>query len=176
MPTGNALTNHGKQIGDDIYEQYLVVRTMEIKSAQAVVKGNLMTSDADGRLTPFTAAVNLITNVKGIFQVKADVAAQTYHATTNPTRPTVQVAVAPSWILIEAAADVTAGDRVTLVTPTATTVTTDRVEVSADQSTDGTNFVSYIGRVYEVFTRDTSGNPKIKTAAGDLVVVMLGEL
>jgi hypothetical protein len=163
-----------KQVGDLVYPQYLVVRTLELASAQAAVKGNLMTTDANGRLTAFTSSTSKITNVQGVFQILADRPARTY---TSGDGDTVQVAIATSWVLLKAVADVTAGMRVTLNTPTATTVTANQVKVDPDSSTGGYNLTNYVGRVHSIYTVDASENPKRgKTAAGDLVVVMLGEL
>ena len=166
-----------KKAGDLVYPQYAVIRTFELASAQSATKGHIMTTDADGRLTPITAVGGRITNAKGLFQIIADRGAQTYHATNNPIRPTVQAAITTSWVLLKAAADVTAGDRVTLVTPTDTTVTPDTVVTSGDSLVIGVSFTAFVGRVYRIYTVDETETPKkTKTVADDLVVVMLGEL
>ena len=155
-----------RKAGDSIYEQYTVVRTFQLASTVAAVKGNCYTVNAEGRLVALTAVAGLVDVSKGLFQAAADRAAATY---TEGNGPTVQCFVTPAWILLKGAADLVEGTRVAISAALAV-VTPDTV--MALPSTGTIN--NLVGKLHQILTLDDTENPKSKTAAGDLVVVQLG--
>lgn len=153
--------------GDDIYEQYGLTQKFELASTQAAKKGELLTMNADGRLVSMTAASGAINNLQGIFQPKADVAAQT--VASGGKFPTVECLMRGAFMLFKAPVNAVPGERVKISTPANATVDPDKVELSNAVPT-----IDVLGTIYEIYTKTTTGGKKLKTADDDLVVVQTG--
>lgn len=135
--------------GDVPYPQYSVTTTEEISVGLAIVKGVIYTKNGTGELI-----VNAGDLSQGVFQAKATPEA---------------VAVA--------------GDKVQVLGPRTRMIFTDAVGglvVGEDVVTDDntTNVVtgaktdtSYIGKIFEIYTRNTDSSKKKITIAGDRVIV-----
>ncbi len=138
--------------GDVPYPQYSVVTTQNIDAGVTITKGIIYTKNTDGELVVSGGDLT-----KGIFQ-----------ATATPTinvpalvGDEVQTLGPRTRILMEdSAGGLVAGDNVIN--------TTNTNEVTVIGVTTGVN---YIGRVFEIYTRNTDSSKKIVAAAGDLVVV-----
>ncbi len=124
--------------------------------------GSIYTTDSKGRMLKPTAASSDADLTKGILQALA--------TTVNGDGFTkVQVAVAPSRILLKATSGLKLNDKVALNTPTATTVEQDTVKIGNDVYKKG-----HIGRIFEIDTKNTDGSVKLVTETDDLVVIDLG--
>ncbi len=138
--------------GDVPYPQYQVVNTQNIDAGVTIIKGVIYTKNTDGELVVSGGDLT-----KGIYQ-----------ATATPTinvpalvGDEVQVLGPRTRILMEdSAGGLVGGDNVIN--------TTNTNEVTVIGVTTGVN---YIGRVFEIYTRNTDSSKKIVAAAGDLVVV-----
>lgn len=136
--------------GDVPYPQYSVTTTEEIFAAVTIAKGVVYTKNATGELIVAGADLS-----QGIFQAKAT--------------PEVVPAVA--------------GDKVQVLGPRTRMIFTDAVGglvVGEDVITDPntTNVVTgaktatnYVGKVFEIYTRNTDSSKKKVTVAGDRVIV-----
>lgn len=148
MPNLNPL-----ETGDIPFPQYSVTVTQEIDATVTIIKGRIYTKNTDGELVVSTGDLT-----KGIYQ-----------AATTPTinvpalaGDEVQV-LAPRtrMLLVDSAGGLVEGDNVD------NTTNTDEVVVAAV-----TTAVNYVGRVFEIYTKDsTTGSKKKVAAMGDLVIV-----
>lgn len=154
--------------GDDIYEQAGWTKTYPLDSGVAAVKGVLMTMNADGHLVALAGSGAALSGRRGLFQPKADRAAETY--TANADAPTVQCLIPPSMIIMKAPANVVAGDRVQVAVASGT-ADGDKVEIANAVET-----IDFLGRVHEIYTRNSDGTFKLKTADDDLIIVHTGVL
>ena len=156
--------------GDDIFEQYGLTKTHKVKTGVEIIKGEVYTKDNNGYLIVPVVASNIAGLLHGIFQAKDSVPAKTFTGAENA--PTVQCLVKGSWIILKAPANIVEGARVKIATTAATTGDFDKVE---GQSSSSANFpLDTLGTVYQILTVDADENPKLKTAADDLVVVQTG--
>ena len=147
MPQLNPL-----KTGDVAFPQYSVTVTQEIDAGVTILKGVIYTKNAAGELVVSTGDLT-----KGIYQARAT-------PTVNVPAlagDTVQVLGPRSRILmVDSAGGLVEGDNVDNST------NTDEVVVAAI-----TTAVNYIGRVFEIYTKDAAGTKKKVTGAGDLVIV-----
>jgi len=148
MPNLNPLVT-----GDIPFPQYSVTVTQEILAGVTIIKGRIYTKNATGELVVSTGNLT-----KGIYQAA--------------TTPTINVPAI-------------AGDEVQVLAPRTRMLFVDTVGGlvegdNVDNSTDTdavvvvaiTTGVAYVGRVFEIYTKDsTTGNKKKVAAAGDLVIV-----
>jgi len=138
--------------GDVPYPQYSVVVTQEIDAGVTILKGVIFTKNAAGELVVSTGNLT-----KGIYQ-----------STATPTINVPAVAgdevqvLGPRtrMLLKDSAGGLVAGDNVN------NTTNTDEVVVATV-----TTGINYVGRVFEIYTRNTDSSKKKLAAAGDLVVV-----
>lgn len=138
--------------GDVPYPQYSVVTTQNIDAGVTILKGVIYTKNTDGELVVSTGDLT-----KGIYQATAT-------PTTNVPAlvgDEVQCLGPRTRILMaDSAGGLVAGDNVIN--------TTNTNEVTVIGVTTGVN---YIGRVFEIYTRNTDSSKKIVAAAADLVVI-----
>ncbi len=135
--------------GDVPYPQYSVTTTMDIKVGQTIDKGKLYSQEGSpvGLEEPATF-------LGGLFQAKASV------TTPAVAGDKVQVLTPRSRMLLrDSAGDLYIGRHVHGV------VGTDR----AIRGDPGDTL--YIGRVFEIYTRNVDGTKKTNSAVGDFVVV-----
>lgn len=138
--------------GDVPYPQYSVVTTMPV-SAIDIVKGVVYRVNSSGQLEDVSNdSVDLAT---GIFQAMADI---TIAGTAGENEVQV-LGPRTRMIFIDSAGGLTPGQDVKLV------ANTDIVIVG----TKDNNF--YIGKIFEIYTRNTDSSKKFVSAAGDRVVV-----
>jgi len=134
--------------GDTPYPQYSVTITQKTTAIQ-ITKGVLYTKDAAGRLIVPTTTLET-----GLFQSKVTPSA------VSAVDDGVQVLAPRSRILLQdIVGGLVEGDDVLL------TVGTDQCVTGAKTS------LLYIGKVIEIYTKDTNGNKKQVTAANDYVIV-----
>ena len=156
--------------GDEIYQQYAVIRTLPLKTGVNAVKGEFMAIDGNGYLDDLAASGSAVTSATSLAQPMDNVAAVTYSAGTSP--PTVQCLVAPSWVIVYAPANIVVGNRVAIV---AASGTADPDKVANVAGIDSGIPDGYLGRVHEILGYDaTSEDQKLKTADNDKIVVQLG--
>jgi len=137
--------------GDVPYPQYSVTTTEPISDTLQITKGRVYTKDAAGRLIVVSTTL-----AKGIYQAAA-----------TPEAPAVALnndevqALGPRtrMIFIDSAGGLVPGEDVL--------VTADTDEVVTGLETNPL----YIGKVFEIYTRNTDSSKKIIGAAGDRVVV-----
>lgn len=147
MPNLNPLVT-----GDVPFPQYSVTTTQQIKAGVTITKGVIYTKDAFGELVVSTGNLT-----KGIFQARE---------TPTVNVPALQgdevqvLGPRSRMLLLDTVGNLVEGDNVD--NPT----NTDRANVAL--VTTGTN---YIGRVFEIYTKDANGTKKILSEIGDLVVV-----
>lgn len=127
-----------------------------------VVEGRVYTTDTTGRLIIPAVTTNVADLTKGILQALAT-------TVTGDGNIDVQVALPPSRIILKAPPGLKKNDRVDIATPTSSTVTQDKVEVNAGAFNKG-----YLGRIFEIDTKNADGSRKLVTVDDDLVVVDLG--
>jgi len=137
--------------GDVPYPQYSVTTTEPISDTLQITKGVIYTKDAAGRL--IVSAGDL---VNGIYQAAATPEAPAVVADNDE----VQV-LGPRtrMILIDSAGGLVPGQDVINSTNTDEVVS------------GGKAAANYIGKVFEIFTRNTDSSKKIIGVAGDRVVV-----
>jgi len=136
--------------GDVPYPQYSVVTTEEIFAGTTVTKGGCFTKNATGELIPFAADSS-----NGIFQATA-----TPEVNPSIAGDTVQVLGPRTRMIFE---DAVGG----LV------VGEDVVKPSGDPFvvTGLKSAINYVGKVFEIYTRNTDATRKKVTVATDFVVV-----
>ena len=138
--------------GDIPYPQYSVTTTERISDTLVILKGVIYTKDANGELVVSTGDLT-----KGIYQAKATPTVNVPALAGDE----VQVLAPRSRILlVDSAGGLVEGDNVD------NTTNTDEVVVAAI-----TTAVNYIGRVFEIYTKDAQGTKKKVAGAGDLVIV-----
>ena len=139
--------------GDVPYPQYSVTVTQEIKAAVTILKGVIYTKDLNGELLASTGDLK-----RGIYQARET----PFVNVPALAGDEVQVLGPRSRILlVDSAGGLVEGDNVNNST------NTDAVVIAAV-----TTAVNYIGRVFEIYTKDsTTGSKKKVAAAGDLVIV-----
>jgi len=137
--------------GDVPYPQYSVTTTEPISDALQVEKGRVYTKDAAGRLIVVSTTLKT-----GIYQAAATPEAPAVAANNDE----VQV-LGPRtrMIFIDGAGGLVPGDDVLIVFNTVNVI-------AGAKSGD-----LYIGKVFEIYTRNTDSSKKIIGAAGDRVVV-----
>ncbi len=147
MPNLNPLVT-----GDVPYPQYSVTVTQEIDAGVTILKGVIYTKNTDGELVVSGGDLT-----KGIYQARET-------PTVNVPAlagDAVQVLSPRSRILmVDSVGGLVEGDLVDN--------TTDTDEVTAATTTIANSFV---GRVFEVYTKDAQGTKKKVASAGDLVIV-----
>ena len=137
--------------GDDPYPQYNVTTTQKISDALQITKGVVYTKDAAGRLI-----VSALTLATGIFQAKATPEAPAVAANED----SVQVLGPRSRIIMDdAVGGLVEGEDVILVANTSNVVT-------GAKTSD-----LYLGKVFEIYTKNADNTKKIVTTAGDKVIV-----
>jgi len=137
--------------GDVPYPQYSVTTTEPIFELLQILKGVVYTKDPAGFLVPVVATL-----AKGIFQAKAT-------PTTIPVSSgddSVQVLTPRTRMIFnDVAGGLVTGDDVIVVADTTNII-------AGAKSSD-----LYIGKVFEIYTKDAQGTKKIVAGAGDLVIV-----
>jgi len=141
--------------GDVPYPQYSVTETLELEANGTFVKGTLLSLEGTGRLdvsTPTTFA-------KGLYQLAADFDNSGATAGEN----SIQV-LSPRTRIIVIAAD---------VTPVigADVIFNANVAEGANVVAGLKTSVLYIGKVFEIYTRNSDGTRKRVPAIGDRIVV-----
>ena len=137
--------------GDDPYPQYNVTTTQQISNALQITKGRVYTKDAAGRLIITASTLD-----QGIFQAKATPTAVAVSANEDA----VQVLGPRSRIIMDdTVGGLVVGEDVIIVANTSQVVT------GAKTSN------LYIGKVFEIYTRNTDSSRKIITVANDQVIV-----
>jgi len=138
--------------GDVPYPQYSVTTTQEIEPGITILKGVIYTKNAAGNLV-----VNTSDLVKGIFQARET-------PTVNVPAiagDAVQVLGPRSRILMQATGNLVEGDDVDNLP------NSNRVIFVA-----GTDDDEYIGRVFEIYTKDEATGSKKKVAVTDDFVII----
>lgn len=137
--------------GDVPYPQYSVTTTQQIDNALQITKGRVYTKDGDGRLIAVTTTLS-----QGIFQAKATPTAVAVEANQD----SVQV-LSPRtrMIFTDAVGGLVAGEDVLVVANTTNVVTGAKTSAL------------YIGKVFEIYTRNTDSTKKIISVIGDKIVV-----
>lgn len=133
-----------------------------LSSVVPVFLGRIYTTDGSGRLIVPTAATSEADLTNGVLQARAT-------TVTGDGFTQVQVATAPSRILLKVPAGIKINDKVDLATPTATTVDQEKVKKGGNAFSSG-----YLGRVFEIDTKNTDGSKKLVTVDNDLVIIDLG--
>ncbi len=138
--------------GDVPYPQYSVTVTQEIDAGVTITKGVIYTKNAAGELVVSTGDLT-----RGIYQARET----PFVNVPALAGDTVQVLGPRSRILMISVGALVEGDNVDNLANTA--------DVIAVVTTTGTE---YIGRVFEIYTKDaTTGSKKKVSVAGDLVIV-----
>jgi len=147
MPNLNPLVT-----GDVAFPQYSVTTTQVIAQGISVTKGKIFTKNASGELVVSTGDLT-----RGIYQIR-----ETPDPNPGPIGSEVQVLSPRSRMLLQdTSGGLVEGDNVD------NTTNTDGVTIAAV-----TTGAEYVGRVFEIYTKDsTTGSKKKVAAAGDLVVV-----
>ena len=147
--------------GDVPFPQYSVTTTQEIDAGVTITKGVIYTKNTDGELivnpgTPVFLA-------KGIYQARET----PFVNVPALAGDEVQVLGPRSRILmVDSAGGLVEGDNVD------NTENTDEVVISSALLDESTIANNYIGRVFEIYTKDSVTGSKKKVAAmGDLVIV-----
>lgn len=159
MPKTNPMVN-----GDVPYPQYSVTVTAFQDASLAVTKGYIYTKNSSGNLIVPISTTGVADLSRGVFQARD----------ASPSNGTagvqgVQCLVPKSRIILKAPANLVVGDEVELDSSGSTT-TQDTCMQAVQPHTKG-----YLGRIVEIYTKDSSGNPKQVTAANDLVIIQLGD-
>lgn len=137
--------------GDVPYPQYSVTTTEPISDTLVILKGVVYTKDAAGRLIVVAATLD-----NGIFQAKATPLAAAVVANNDK----VQV-LGPRTRMIfnDTVGSLVPGEDVIVVANTTNIVT-------GAKTSD-----LYIGKVFEIYTRNTDSTKKIVSEVGDRIVV-----
>jgi len=137
--------------GDDPYPQYNVTTTQQISNALQITKGRIYTKDAAGRLIITAATLS-----QGMFQAKATPTA----VAVSANQDAVQVLSPRSRIIMDdAVGGLVVGEDVLIVANTSNVVTGAKTSAL------------YLGKVFEIYTRNTDNTEKIITVATDQVIV-----
>ncbi len=137
--------------GDVPYPQYSVTTTEQISNALQITKGVVYTKDATGNLI-----VVALTLANGIFQAKATPETAAVLANNDSVQ-----CLGPRTRMIfdDAVGSLVPGQDVILTANTTNVVT--GLKTSA----------LYIGKVFEIYTRNVDSSKKIVSEAGDQVIV-----
>ena len=139
--------------GDVPYPQYSVTVTQEIDAGVTILKGVIYTKNAAGELVVSTGDLT-----KGIYQARV---APTINVPALAGDKVQVLGPRTRILLVDSAGGLVEGDNVN------NTTNTDEVVVAAI-----TTAVNYVGRVFEIYTKDsTTGSKKKVAVAGDLVIV-----
>jgi hypothetical protein len=149
-------------IGDVPYDQHSTTKTNVIKQSVAITKGYIYTPDGEGRLIVPVSTTSVADLTKGIFQARESVTAPSAEDADK-----VQGLVPKSRIILKGAANLVEGQEVELSSSGSTT-TQDKCMAAASPRTKG-----FLGRIFEIYTKNTDGTNKQKTADNDLVVIEL---
>lgn len=152
------------KIGDDIYEQYSLTKKIPISAGLNVLKGVIYTLNSSGYLVAVPAAAAEEADLsKGAFQAKDNVD-NTAGANGDLS---VECLVLGAWIILQAPAGLVIGQMVSLAVA---------VSVVDPDKTEGaiTRDRGYLGRIYEILTKNTDSTNKIVTADNDLIVIQSG--
>ncbi len=143
--------------GDDLYPQYNVTTTMPISADLQILKGVVYTTDAAGRLVDVADVTPL--TVKGIFQAKAT--PEGVGVLLNDDR--VQVLGPRSRMILKGlTAGLNPGDDVII----------DDTGGQYDEVVEGPkSSAAYIGKVFEIYTKNSDSTKKDVSEVGDLIVV-----
>ena len=137
--------------GDVPYPQYSVTTTERISDALQITKGRVYTKDAAGRLIIVVATLD-----QGIFQAKAT----PLLAAVAADEDSVQVLTPRTRMIFDdAVGGLVPGEDVLVVANTTNIVTGLK------------SSILYIGKVFEIYTRNTDSTKKLVTAVGDRVIV-----
>ena len=137
--------------GDVPYPQYSVTTTEPISDTLVILKGVVYTKDAAGRLVVVTTTL-----VKGIYQAKATPLLPAVVADEDEVQT---LGPRTRMIFIDSAGGLVPGDDVLVVADTVNVI-------AGAKSSD-----LYIGKVFEIYTRNTDSTKKLVGAMGDRVVV-----
>ncbi len=137
--------------GDVPYPQYSVTVTEQISDALQITKGIVYTKDAAGRLIVVTATLD-----NGIFQAKATPLLPAVVANEDAVQC---LAPRTRMIFTDAVGSLVVGEDVIIVANTINVVTGAKSDAL------------YIGKVFEIYTRNTDSSKKIVTEVGDRVIV-----
>lgn len=151
------------QLGDTPYPNRCGVIPKFITLGLAVTKGLIYTSDVNGRIIVPISTLGVADLTLGAFQ-----AMDTYPAPTTNDTDTGQFLVPASRVLIKSPAGLVVGQEVELSSSGSVT-TQDTCMIAVQPKTKG-----YLGRIVEIYTKNTNGTIKEITAANDLVVIVLG--
>ena len=139
--------------GDVPFPQYSVTTTQEIDAGVTILKGVIYTKNTDGELVVSTGDLT-----KGIYQARE---APFVNVPALAGDEVQVLGPRTRMLLVDSAGGLVEGDNVN------NTTNTDEVVIAAV-----TTAVNYVGRVFEVYTKDsTTGNKKKVAVAGDLVIV-----
>jgi len=149
MPNLNPL-----ETGDVPFPQYSVTTTQEIEAGITIIKGRIYIKNLSGELVE-----NLLDDLsKGIYQARET---PTINVPALAGDEVQVLGPRTRMLLVDFAGGLVEGDNVDNRT------NSDEVLVASDTSGD-----AYVGRVFEIYTKDsTTGNKKKVSGAGDLVVV-----
>ena len=137
--------------GDTPYDQYSVTTTEPISSSLAIVKGVVYTKDASGFLI-----VVVSTLANGIYQAVSDVESDASASGTN----SVQCLGPRTRMLFD--------DNVGGLVPGEDVILT----ANTTQIVTGAKSASiYIGKVFEIYTKNTDNTKKILSEVGDKIIV-----
>ena len=146
MPNLNPL-----ETGDVPYPQYSVTTTQEIDAGVTILKGVIYTKDTAGELVVVTSTLT-----KGIYQARV---APTVNVPALAGDKVQVLGPRSRILLVDSAGGLVEGDDVI------STANTDAV-VSGAKSSD-----LYVGKVFEIYTKDANGTKQKVAAAGNLVIV-----
>ena len=138
--------------GDVPYPQYSVTITQEIETGVTILKGVIYTKNATGNLAVSTGDLT-----KGIYQARV---APTVNVPALAGDKVQVLGPRTRILLVDSAGGLVEGDNVD------NTTNTDEVVIAAN--TTGT---AYVGRVFEIYTKDADGNKQKVAVAGNLVIV-----
>ena len=147
MPNLNPL-----ETGDIPYPQYSVTTTQEINAGVTIIKGRIYTKNAAGELV-----VNTGTLITGIFQAAST---PTINVPALEGDEVQVLGPRTRMLLVDTIGGMVEGNLIN------SNMNTDEVRIAAN-----TTSAEFIGRVFEIYTKDSNGNKKIVAEAGDLVVV-----
>jgi hypothetical protein len=158
MPNQNPLV-----IGDIPFPQYSVTTSEIITQGLAIIKGNIYTKDVNGRLIVPISTSGVADLSLGVFQAR-DVAP----APVTQDTDTIQCLKTRSRILLKSGVVLVLGQEVELSSAGSVTAA-DTAMAAVEPHTKG-----FLGTVYKVYTVNTDGSSKQKSAIGDLVIIDLG--
>ncbi len=137
--------------GDVPYPQYSVVTTMDVPLGDTIVKGRIYTANNSGFLVTVSTSL-----VGGMFQAMADsdaVAGETVNRLVQVLGPRSRIILESSINNIGLGSD---------VRTVANTITVDQGPKSDDL---------YIGKTFEIYTKNLDSTKKLQADTGDLLIV-----